>query len=49
MKKFLYLFVLMLCGVSTAMAQEKKVRVMGNVVDYETSEPVMMATVVSLT
>lgn len=45
MKKFLYLFVLMLCGVSTAMAQEKKVRVMGNVVDYETSEPVMMATV----
>lgn len=45
MKKLLFLLVVALCGVSGSMAQDRKVRVTGNVTDYETSEPVIAATV----
>lgn len=45
MKKLLLLFAVTLWSVSGSMAQDRKVRVTGNVADYETSEPVIAATV----
>ena len=45
MKKLLLLFAVTLWGVSGSMAQDRKVKVAGNVADYETSEPVIAATV----
>ncbi len=44
MKKLLFLLVVALCGVNGSMAQDRKVKVTGNVTDYETSEPVIAAT-----
>ena len=45
MKKVMLLLAVALCSVSGSFAQDKKVRVTGNVTDYETAEPVGMATV----
>ena len=45
MKKLLLLFAVTLWSVSGSMAQDRKVKVTGNVADYETSEPVIAATV----
>ena len=45
MKKVLLLFVLALCFIGDSFAQDKKVKVTGNVTDFETAEPVGMATV----
>lgn len=45
MKKLLLLFAVTLWGVSVSMAQDRKVKVTGNVADYETSDPVIAATV----
>ena len=49
MKKVLLLFTLALCSLYSALAQDRKVSVEGNVTDYETSEAVAMATVQLLT
>lgn len=45
MKKLLFLLAVTLWSVGGSMAQDRKVRVTGNVADYETSEPVIAATV----
>ena len=45
MKKKLLLIVLALCHMVIAFAQDKKVKVTGDVTDYETSEPIIAATV----
>ena len=45
MKRKLLLMALMMCCMSIAFAQEKRVKVTGDVTDYETSEPIMAATV----
>ena len=45
MKKKLLLTTLVLCFMSMAFAQEKKVKVTGDVTDYETNEPIIAATV----
>ena len=45
MKKLLLLFAVTLWSVSGSMAQDRKVKVTGNIADYETSEPVIAATV----
>lgn len=45
MKKKLLLTLLVLCHMSIAFAQDKKVKVTGDVTDYETSEPIIAATV----
>ena len=45
MKKKLLLALLALCYMGMAFAQDKKVKVTGDVTDYETSEPIIAATV----
>ena len=45
MKKKLLLIAIVLCHMSIAFAQEKKVKVTGDVTDYETNEPIIAATV----
>ena len=45
MKKKLLLTTLALCCMSIAFAQEKRVKVTGDVTDYETNEPIIAATV----
>ena len=45
MKKKLLLTLLALCHMGIAFAQDKKVKVTGDVTDYETSEPIIAATV----
>ena len=45
MKKALLLMALAMCSMATMWAQDKKVKVTGHVTDYETSEPIGMATV----
>ena len=45
MKKKLLLTTLMLCCMSMAFAQGKRVKVTGDVADYETNEPIVAATV----
>ena len=45
MKKKLLLMALAMCCMNMAFAQEKRVKVTGDVTDYETSEPIMAATV----
>lgn len=45
MKKKLLLTTLALCCMSIAFAQDKKVKVTGDVTDYETNEPIIAATV----
>ena len=46
MKKKLFLTTLALCCMSMAFAQDKKVKITGDVTDYETNEPII-ATVVT--
>ena len=45
MKKKLFLTALALCCMSMAFAQDKKVKITGDVTDYETNEPIIAATV----
>ena len=45
MKKKLLLTALTLCCMSIAFAQDKKVKVTGDVTDYETNEPIIAATI----
>lgn len=45
MNRNIILLILSMCFVGAVSAQDKKVRVTGNVTDYETAEPVGMATV----
>ena len=45
MKKKLLLAILAICSMSIAFAQERNVKVTGNVTDYETTEPIIAATV----
>ena len=45
MKKKLLLIAMVLCHMSIAFAQEKKVKLTGDVTDYETNDPIIAATV----
>ena len=45
MKKTLLMLLLALCTVGAGYAQDKHVKVTGHVTDFETSEPVGMATI----
>ena len=49
MKKTLLMLMLALCTVGAGFAQEKRVKVTGHVTDFETAEPVGMATIQLLT
>lgn len=49
MKKTLLMLMLALCTVEAGFAQEKRVKVTGHVTDFETAEPVGMATIQLLT
>ena len=49
MKRTFLLFVLALSAATFTMAQDKKVKVSGNVTDFETAEPVIQATVQLMT
>ena len=45
MKKKILLLALAICHMGIALAQDKKVKVTGNVTDYETTEPIIAATI----
>ena len=49
MKKKILFFMLALCAASVSFAQDKRVKVTGNVTDHETSEPIIMANLQLLT
>ena len=49
MKKKILFFMLALCVASVSFAQDKRVKVTGNVTDHETSEPIIMANLQLLT